>query len=252
MILRVLTAVGLASAPFVFAADSPKQRVEVSHTERMEFPAHGTLRLTNSVGVLTVETWNRPDIEITTVKSTKKELDPADRDKGKQMLDQVRITSEKRGDEFVIATTFPYRRFPPPYPFDKDMSFYPAARDVNFDLEYHIKVPADARIVVNHTIGEVNIDGAPGDIQANLRQGEIMLHLPQDERYDIHAGSTFGHVDNDYAGEQKRRGWVLGHRVTAADPMARHKLDLKVTFGNIVILKTHIPQEPAPLTAASK
>jgi len=251
MMIRIWTAVVLATASSLFAADSPKQRVEASHTERMDFPPHGTLRLTNSVGVLTVETWSRPDVEITTIKSTKTELDPADRDKGRQMLDKVRITSERRGDEFVVATAFPYRRFPPPYPFSKDMSFYPAARDVNFDLEYHIKVPADTRIVVDHTIGQINIDGAPGDIQAKLTQGEITLHLPQDERYDIRASSNFGHVDNDYAGEQKRRGWALGHRVVNADPMAHRKLNLKVGFGNIVILKTRIPPEPAPLTAAS-
>ncbi len=53
----------------------------MSKTERMDFPAGGTLRFTNSVGVLTVEAWDRPVVEITTIKSTRGEYDASEREK---------------------------------------------------------------------------------------------------------------------------------------------------------------------------
>lgn len=252
MTKRILAAIGLGTGCLLFAADSPKQRVQVDHTERLDFPPNGALRLTNSVGVLTVEAWDRSDMEITTIKSTKNEIDPSDREKAAHELDKVHVAAERHGDEVVITTKYPHRRFLPPYPGDKSISFYPVARDVNFDLEYHIKVPANARIIVNHSRGEVNIDGVVGDIQATLLQGEILLHLPEDQRYSTNAKSTFGHVDSDFSGLQKRRGWVLGHRIVGEDSAATHKLNLKVKFGDIVILKIRVPKPPEPLTAASK
>src|SRR5580700_6301187 len=145
MTKRILAAIGLGTGCLMLAADQPKQdepkqKVQLSNTERMDFPANGTLRLTNSVGVLTVEAWDRPDVEITTTKSTKVEYEARDRANAIHQLEDVHVAAERHGDEVVITTKYPYRRFPPPYPFDKDLSFYPVARDVNFDLEYHIKV----------------------------------------------------------------------------------------------------------------
>ena len=234
----------------LLAAGEPKQRVLVSKTERMDFPPNATLRLANSVGVVTVEAWDGPGVEITTTKSTKVEYEARDREKAIHELDNVHITAERHGDELVIATTFRRRAFPPPYPFDKRIAFYPLTRDVNFDLEYRIKVPRNGGIVVNHAIGEVNIDGIAGDIQVTLLRGEIMLHLPEEERRTIHASSKFGHVDSDFPGQQKRRGWITGHRVVYKDSAAAHKLNLKVGNGNIVILKTRVPKTPEPAVRA--
>jgi hypothetical protein len=98
----------------------------------------------------------------------------------------------------------------------------------------------------------VNIDRVVGDIQATLLQGEILLHLPEDQRYSTNAKATFGHVDSDFSGVQKRRVWMPGHRIVGEDSAATHKLNLKVKFGNIIILKILVPKPPEALTAASK
>jgi hypothetical protein len=56
----------------------------------------------------------------------------------------------------------------------------------------------------------MNIDSFTGDIQATLRKADMMLHLPEEGRYDIRAKSKFGDGNNDFPGEQKRRWWVIG------------------------------------------
>jgi hypothetical protein len=188
-------------------------------TQRVDFPAGGTLRVTKSTGVLTVEAWDRPDVEIATTKSA----------------NGARVAAERRGDELVVTTDSPRQRV-----FSGS------------DLEYRIKAPSSARIVVAHDVGEVNIDGLAGDIQVTLHQGEIMLHLPEEGRYNINAKSEFGNVNCDFPGEEKRRWWLLGHRIETENPQSAHKLNLRVVFGDIVILKTRVPKPPGPLTSAPK
>jgi Putative adhesin len=240
----VVLSVGCLWAAGAPGQAAPRQKVEVSKTQRFDFPSGGTLRFRNSVGLLTVEAWDRADVEITTIKSTKAEVDASERDKATHDLDRVHIATERHGDELVVSTSFPAHR-----PFG---IFYPLSGRINFDLEYRIKAPANARIIADHTLGQVNIDGLAGDIQVALAQGEILLHLPEDEKYNIHAKSDFGNVNSEFS-EETRRGWLLGHRSVDENPGA-HKLDLKVGFGDIVILKINVPKSPdsTPSTPKTK
>src|SRR5215469_16065662 len=112
---RLLVLTGLGIGCFLLAAEEPKEKVQVSKTERLDFPAGGTLRLKNSVGVLTVEGWDRPDVEITTIKSSKDPYDAREREKAANQLDRVRVAAERQGDELVITTDFP-RHCPFPFP----------------------------------------------------------------------------------------------------------------------------------------
>ena len=188
------------------AADAPNQKL-VSKTERIGFPSGGTLRLARSSGIVTVEAWDRPDVEITTISSS----------------DEVRTTAERHGNVVVITTS----------PRGQGLAV--------FDPECRIKAPADARLIADHDMGEVNVEGLTGDIQVTLHKGEILLQLPQDARYDIHAQSRFGNVSSEWPGSEQRSWWLLGHRSLNEDSQAAHKLNLKVGCGDIVILKTRAP-----------
>src|ERR1700729_128256 len=83
----LLGAIGVGTLCLLHAADAPrpgqyKQSLQVvSKTQHLDFPAGGTLRFINSVGVLTVEAWDQPGVEITTTKSTKADVDAAHREK---------------------------------------------------------------------------------------------------------------------------------------------------------------------------
>ena len=207
MTIRVL-------ALLAFGAGHVLPAAPVSKTQRIDFPSNCTLRLTNSVGVLTVEAWDRPDVEIATIASA----------------NGVRVAAVRQGDEVVVTTDFPRHR-----------AFS------SFDLEYRIKAPRAAKVIIAHDAGEVNIDGLMGDIQLTLLQGEIMLHLPEEGRYNIDAKSRFRNVNSDFPGSEKRRWWLLGHFSVNDDAQAAHKLNLRVGFGDIVILKTRVPVKASGL-----
>jgi hypothetical protein len=237
MILK-LPIIALGASCFLLAVNEPLQKVEIRKTERIDFPSGGVLRLTNSIGELTVEGWEKPQIEIATVKTTKHGVPAGGREKASAELEKVRITVERKGNEVSIATDFPrHKAWPPSAPF---------SHGTNFDLEYRIHAPRDTRLVVaNHGIGEIHVDDLTSDIDVTLQQGEIMLHLPQDGRYAIDAKSDFGNVNCDFAGEEKRRRWLLGHWWVSENSPGSHKLNLKAGYGDVVILKTRVPAEPA-------
>jgi len=236
-----LALIGFGATCLLLAADEAKQKVQVSNTQRMDFPSGGTLRLVNSIGVLTVEAWDRPDVEITTIKSTKDAYDTREREEAARELDKVRVAAERRGDELVITTTFPRHRFR-----------HPVAGEGDFDLEYRIKAPGNTRIIAKHDVGEVNIDGLVSDIAVTLVQGQINLSLPEEGQYDVYAKSDFGNVNSDLPGSEKRTRWLIGHRIVNEDSPGTHKLNLRVKFGDIVILKKLVPKATESQIPASK
>ena len=234
--MRMLAALAVAS----LAAQEPKQpeRISVSKTEHFEFPANGVLRLANSVGIVTVEGWDQPDVAMTTVLSTPVEIAPADQEKASRELDRVRVAGERHGDELVIRTDYPRHR--------GLASASPIGRSDGFYLEYRINVPRNARFVAGHGVGEVNVDGVLGDIRINAKQGQINLHLPEERQYAIDASSGYGSVNSDFPGKQTRKPWLVGHTFLGGGAGGSQNLHLRIGYGDIVILRVRKPAPPTP------
>src|SRR2546423_10524042 len=152
---------------WILAAAEPGQKVRVEHTEKLDFPSGGLLRLKNSTGEVRVQGWNCPDVEITTIKSAHTS---GDREKASRELDKVRISVERHDDELVITTYSPARA----------SRLHPAS------LEYYIKAPMSARLAVAHKTGEVHVDNLTSDIHVTVHNGGITLRLPESQ-YDIDA-----------------------------------------------------------------
>lgn len=239
--MKTLSLAGLLTACLLMADDQTKQKVQVTNTQRLDFPAGGTLRLKNSIGALTVQGWDQPEVEITTIKSTKREYAGEEREKAARELEQVRVATQRQGNELIITTDFPrYYAFPAPPPFASQRSF---------NLEYRIRAPRNTRLVVTLHIGEINIEDLTSDIDAKLHQGEILLLLPEDGVYAIHAKSDIGHVNSDFPETQNRLPWIFGHRAIAAAQPPSRTLNLRVGYGDIIIFKNRVPKTPAPLTS---
>jgi hypothetical protein len=232
MTIRLCALIAFSAASFLRAADAEDTRkVQVSHSEHMDFPAGGTLHVVNSTGTLTVEAWDRPEIEVTTTKSSAWEYPASEREKVAKDLESVKVSMERKGNDLVVTT---------------NSHWYASA-----DLDVLIKVPSSTKLIDNHRDGSVSVDGLTSDIEVTLRTGEIVLHLPQDAHYDIHAKCGIGNVNSDYAGQEKRV-WFFGHKIENEASPADHRLNLKVKVGDIVLLKTQLPKYPEPLPPAPK
>jgi hypothetical protein len=213
---------------------APKEKIQQTKTERMEFPSGGLLRLNHLLGELTIEGWDQPGVEITTTKFTKEEYGPTARRKGVSELDQVRLASQRQEDELALTLGFPeYGHFSPPLP-----------GKTRFDLESHIYVPRNTRLAIDHGRGNIYIEDVVGNIDAGIGQGTILLRLPEQGRYDIDAHSNWGSVTSDFPGHGRKARWQVGHQFAGHPEGNAQKLRLRAGYGDIIILKEHKPNGP--------
>jgi len=213
------------------ANDEIPRKIQVTKTEHADLGAGGTVRFKNSTGELTIEGWDQPGVEITTTKSTKLAFAAAgvEHDRAAHMLDEVKVSAAVQGSELVITTEFPrHTRFLP----------RPSVGARDFDLDYVVKVPRNAKLVVDHDSGEIHFDDVTGDIHATLIQGEITLRLPAGSQYGIDAKCRIGALTSDFPGITKREHF--GHSFIQS-AQAPHNLYLRDGFGDIVILKMRQP-----------
>ena len=229
---------GLCAACALIESDYGKDYVQITKTQMLEFPAGGTLRLVHSTGDVTIEGWDEPGVELTTIIESVDSYVAADRDKEKKELDRVRVEAKKNGSELVITTDYPHHRA---FPYIEPLNVV-----TNFRAHYEIKVPRNAKLAIQHDDGELHIDGITGNVQAKARQGLIHLRiLAENMPPAIDAKSFIGTVNSDFDGTEKGQKLHFGHTFTEGVSSARQKLDLKIGYGDIVILKAH---EPKPAT----
>lgn len=105
----------LAISGVVLANDEIKERIQATNTQHVDLAAGGTVRLKNSTGELSIEAWDQPGVEITTVKSTKAEYTSTERERLPHVLDDVKVTTDSKGGELVITTDFSKNQAFPPF-----------------------------------------------------------------------------------------------------------------------------------------
>ncbi|MGH9661130.1 MAG: hypothetical protein ACRD96_21460, partial [Bryobacteraceae bacterium] len=163
-----------------------KDPVEASTREQFAFAPGGVVAIVDSFGVLSIEGWDRPDVEVWVTKKTRKEY--TDPGKGVEELDRVVVTPVKESDaRFVVTTEFPSR----------NLFTRPLRGKTNVELEYKIRVPRYSSLHIKHDIGEVRIKDVAGSINATARIGELSLTLP-DGDYHIDARKRIGEVSSDF------------------------------------------------------
>lgn len=214
----------------LLADDRSKETLSTSHTEQFSVPEPGVIRLENSFGEVDIDGWDRPEVEVTVVRSSERLYATKERVEAQRRLDSVKITTKQDGNDVVISTAYPPRnRFS-----------HPLSRRSDIEISYRIQAPRASKLIVNHNSGGVNVSDVNGDIHATVLNGQITLMLAADGQYAIDARSTLGSVYSDFEGRDQRRR-VLGEEFNRPSTAAATNLYLRVRFGDIVILRPHGP-----------
>jgi hypothetical protein len=206
--------------PFTFAQTSQKQRVTVTTMERIPFPNAVSVHLKDTFGEISVEGWARDEVEIQLTRGTQRDYDLADHAKEKGRLEKIKIITTKDSAGGLLIET-------KNIPFMKN----------NFTLDYKIKVPQVIYLKLKHSIGEVRIANIIGDIEATCRIGEIVVNLPEKERYEVDARAKIGEVESEFGGQYNRQK-LLGAKLTDETKQSEpHKLYLRVGIGEVNVKK---------------
>jgi len=207
--MRKFTLLLFAFSP-LWAGDLMEKFATGSTTTKLE--AAPTIHLQNSRGEVTIEGWDQPGVEVTVFRWAMK------RDAA---LDRVKVSSEKRGDEIVVATEVGKEH----------------GRDVI--VNYEIKAPRGSKLVVEGARGGVYASGIDGPIDAHTRGGVITLLVPGAPQIDART-TGFGQVYSEFPEQDKRHHWMMDHEVTSSGD--GQKLTLRSEHGDIVILKDVPPK----------
>ena len=211
----------LAFVLSISAQSIEKKRVYVTTTERIPFSNGVSVHLKDTFGEVLVEGWERDEVEIQLIRGTQKDYELSAQAKEQRRLEKIKLVATKDGAGGLLIET-------------KNLPFI---MKNNLTLEYKVKVPQSIFLKVKHSIGEVRITNIIGDIEATCKIGEIVLNLPEKERYDVDARVRIGDVESEFGGQynrQKLLGAKLVEEVNRSEP---HKLYLRVGIGEVSVKK---------------
>jgi hypothetical protein len=214
MMSKLTVAFLMLMGPLV-GGEGDKQRVETTNTERVNFAPGGIIRLGNSFGGLTVEGWDRPEVEITVTKSIDHEYEPGKREQAAKRLERVHVKTEQHSDSELAISTIT------------------ASRKSGVTLEYEIHAPSNSRWLIHHR-GFVVVSGITGDVEVANRNGDIVLIIPNMSSYSIDARSKMGTVSADVPGTTHVK-YLVGERFASAGNASSHRISLRTGFGGITL-----------------
>ena len=101
----------------------------------------------------------------------------------------------------------------------------------DFNLDYRVKVPRNAKLEIRHGVGDVIVTGVSGDIDATVKSGDIVVQLPRGEKYAIDAKTAVGTGYSDVDGKQGSAD-VVGQKLEGG---SGRRVRLRVSVGGISI-----------------
>lgn len=220
-LLCLLSCIGFVVSIQAQTAKSEPQKVTVSTTELIPFANGVSVHLKDTFGEVHVEGWERNEVEVSLTRRTQKKYALDAQANQTRRLEKIKVVTTKDASGSLLVETKNI-----PFMFKN-----------NLELEYKVKVPQAIYLKVIHSIGEVQIKNIIGDIEATCKIGELVLELPEKERYDVDARVKIGDVESDFGGKynrQKLLGAKLTDEVNRSEP---HKLYLRVGIGEIGVKK---------------
>jgi len=231
----ILFELSLLGTTLVFGEEGTDQPAQVTTTENVNFVPGGVIRFNGSYGDLNLEGWDRPEVEITVIKSLPYDYEKNRPDTATKHLEAVRILTERKSNtDLVISTNLADRDglVSPPLP---------RKTKGRVNIEYDIHAPRDSKLVIHHANGIVFVNDVSGDIEATCGRGDIVLMLRDAGAYSIDAKSRFGTVRSDFPGTVRLKLYRLGQRYAVTNPSSPGRIYLRVGFGGITI-KAILPE----------
>src|SRR6202035_4363768 len=115
-------------------------RIAAAHTERFNVAKAGTIRLENSFGEVDIDGWDRPEVEVTVVRSSEHFANDKDRAEAQRRLDRVQISAKHDGNDVIVSTKYPPR----------NGLTHLLSRRSDIEISYRIKAPPPSKLVIAH------------------------------------------------------------------------------------------------------
>ena len=226
-------AIAVALAAPAFGETGSKKPTNFTKTERAPFAAGGTIRIDHTYGELSVEGWDRAEVELTVTKIPNDLYDTDEPGHAEKQANGVSVGFKRTSDtEIDVSTAVAH--------FNRWT--HPFGPKGHVAMEYRLRVPRHSNLVIHHGNGELMVSGVVGDIDAKGNAGDIVLLLPDTAQYSIDAKNSFGTVWSDFDGDHHHS--LTKTRYDAAGPAGAHKITVRIGRGGIEIKRSPVEAQP--------
>jgi predicted membrane protein len=211
------------------AQTDTRSNTESTTKQSLEFSPKGAIQILDSFGSVEIEGWDKDEVELTFTKRTKKKYEPKNMAKATKELERVKVSMNLLEENKLLVINTTYAAWSPARLF---------GGKTNLDLKYVIKVPRRSALFVKHSIGEVNVTGVSGVIEATASIGEIKLRLPEDQVYAVDARARIGDVSSEFGAVTQRQGLLsVGAKLVGEPESPTRRIFLRVGIGDIEVTR---------------
>ena len=180
--------------------------------------SYGLLAIDTRMGDIHIEGWDEPRLEIEAekvVRATSKEA-------AKPLYERLTVVLEGQDKRVVLRTIYPSRRL-----------WRPFRGESHLTVNYRIKMPFDANLVLKCVDGDVWIRGVEGKEQILVSYGDVEINIPSIQRLrSLRAHAWLGYVQSDLHGEGKAG---FGPRASYWNPSGEQDIYVKVRMGGVFV-----------------
>ncbi|HSK78220.1 MAG TPA: DUF4097 family beta strand repeat-containing protein [Thermoanaerobaculia bacterium] len=155
----LLALMGLVSAGMAAQAVTLKDRFQQTYP----LQAGGTVTLDNVNGGVTIEAWDKNEVQVV----ADKEVKANDSDTARKAMQQVRIEVEKSAGRLDIVTKLPKQ--------GSGLVDWMTGKNVNINVKYQVKVPRNAVLDIETVNGGIRLAGTHGKVDAETTNGALTI-----------------------------------------------------------------------------
>ncbi len=148
------------------------------------------------------------------------------RAKEQQIADDISAEVVIKGDEAIVR-----RHFGPNAQSWSAKSYHSA-------VELTVEIPPGVDVEMSTRYGSVDIDGAFGDIDTDLRAGEVHVRTPRANVRDLTASVSIGEVHTYFGDRYIENEGVFPHSARYHNAGGRSDVSVHTTFGEVHVTLT--------------
>jgi hypothetical protein len=180
--------------------------------------SYGLLTIETRTGDIHIEGWDEPRLEIEAEKVVRAKSEEA----AKPLYERFTVVLEGQDKRVLLRTLYPPRRV-----------WRPFRGESHLTVNYRIKMPFDANLVLKCVDGDVTIRGVEGKQQILVNYGDVEIDIPSVERLrSLRAHAWLGYVQSDLHGEDKAG---FGPRISYWNPTGEQDIYVKVRMGGVFV-----------------
>ncbi len=149
----------------------------------------GTLTIDTRIGDVTVEGWDYPRLEV----DAEKLVRAGSKRRADVLYDKIGIRLRGQDKKITLTTLLPARRVWRPFRGESKLT-----------VNYTIRMPYDANLIVRCVDGDVTVHGLTKQIFLRVNYGDVEVELPDVYRLrSLKAHTALGYVESDLRGVEQ-------------------------------------------------